>query len=196
MLPIQRFLFGVERSMSFDRRVMTEKRTYLRPLQHGDREMFIKMAQASRRFHAPWVSAPSAPEAFLSYLGRTRTDRLVALLLCSKADDQLVGVFNLSEIVRGLFQNAYLGYYVNAAFAGQGLMTEGMQLTLRYAFRTLKLHRLEANIRPGNVASLRLVQRCGFHKEGFSPKYLKIGGRWCDHERWAIRSDSWPSRRH
>jgi len=177
--------------MSIDTRVLTGDRTYLRPLKESDRATFIKMAQRSRHFHAPWASAPSTRAAFASYLELTRTDRFVALVLCLKTDSRLVGVFNLSEIVRGLFQSAYLGYYVNVAFAGQGLMTEGMTLTLRYAFRTLKLHRVEANIRPGNVASIQLVQRCGFQREGFSPKYLKIGGKWCDHERWAIRSDSW-----
>ena len=70
-------------------------------------------------------------------------------------------------------------------------MTEGLRLTLKYAFKVLKLHRVEANIRPDNVASIKLVRRCGFKREGFSPKYLKIGGRWRDHERWAIRTDNW-----
>jgi [ribosomal protein S5]-alanine N-acetyltransferase len=71
------------------------------------------------------------------------------------------------------------------------MMTEGLRLTLKYAFKVLKLHRVEANIQPGNVASIKLVRRCGFKREGFSPKYLKIGGRWRDHERWAIRTDNW-----
>ena len=172
-------------------RILTADRTYLRPVAQTDRAAFIKMARESRRFHAPWASAASTPAAFSHYVDRTRTDRFVALLLFLRTDEQLVGVFNLSEIVRGMFQNAYLGYYVNVAFAGQGLMTEGMKLTLRYAFRALRLHRIEANIRPDNVASIRLVQRCGFQREGFSQKYLKIGGTWCDHERWAIRSDNW-----
>jgi ribosomal-protein-alanine N-acetyltransferase len=65
-------------------------------------------------------------------------------------------------------------------------MTAAMILLLRHAFRSLKLHRLEANIQPGNTASVALVKRCGFRKEGFSPRYLKVGGRWRDHERWAI----------
>jgi [ribosomal protein S5]-alanine N-acetyltransferase len=77
-----------------------------------------------------------------------------------------------------------------AAFAAY-LMTEGLRLTLKYAFKVLKLHRVEANIQPGNVASIKLVRRCGFTREGFSPRYLKIGGRWRDHERWAVRADNW-----
>jgi ribosomal-protein-alanine N-acetyltransferase len=70
-------------------------------------------------------------------------------------------------------------------------MSEGMQLLLRHAFRTLKLHRIEANIQPGNEASLRLAERAGFEYEGYSPRYLKIGGRWRDHERWAITREVW-----
>ena len=176
--------------MASGTRILTADRTYVRPVAQADGAKFIRMARESRRFHAPWASAPNTPAAFAQYVDRTRTDRFVALLLFLRTDEQLVGVFNLSEIVRSVFQNAYLGYYVNVAFAGQGLMTEGMKLTLRYAFRILKLHRVEANIQPGNFASIRLVQRCGFPREGFSPKYLKIGGRWCDHERWAIRYDN------
>jgi ribosomal-protein-alanine N-acetyltransferase len=70
-------------------------------------------------------------------------------------------------------------------------MTEGLQLVLRRAFTEFGLHRLEANIQPGNSASIALVRRCGFVHEGFSERYLKIGGRWRDHERWAIRADQW-----
>jgi ribosomal-protein-alanine N-acetyltransferase len=68
-------------------------------------------------------------------------------------------------------------------------MHEGMLLVLNDAFRKLKLHRLEANIQPGNHASIALVKRCGFVQEGFSHRYLKICGRWKDHERWAVLSE-------
>jgi ribosomal-protein-alanine N-acetyltransferase len=68
-------------------------------------------------------------------------------------------------------------------------MKEGLRLVLRYAFRELKLHRLEANIQPDNIPSLALVKSCGFRKEGLSPRYLKINGEWRDHERWAILAD-------
>jgi [ribosomal protein S5]-alanine N-acetyltransferase len=113
------------------------------------------------------------------------------LLVRRRADDAIVGVVNVNEIVRGSFQSAYLGYYAFRPHAGQGYMTEGLALVLRHAFGELGLHRLEANIQPGNRHSRELVRRLGFRKEGFSPRYLKIGGRWRDHERWAIVREAW-----
>jgi ribosomal-protein-alanine N-acetyltransferase len=74
-------------------------------------------------------------------------------------------------------------------------MTEGMRAVLAQAFGPLKLHRLEANIQPGNVASIALARRCGFACEGFSPRYLKVAGRWRDHERWAIHAEAWRAER-
>ncbi len=102
-----------------------------------------------------------------------------------------MGVVNLNEIVRGAFHSAYLGYYGFTPHAGQGYMAEGLGLVLRHAFRRMGLHRLEANIQPGNRASRALVRGLGFRREGFSPRYLKIGGRWRDHERWAIVREAW-----
>jgi len=93
----------------------------------------------------------------------------VGLLLRRRSDDALLGSVNLSEIVRGPFQSAYLGYQIGAPFARQGYMTEGLGLVLHYAFARLKLHRLEANIQPENRASLALVARLGFRREGLSP---------------------------
>ena len=93
---------------------------------------------------------------------------------------------NISNSVMGAFRSAYLGYYAFAGFARQGLMREGLRAVVKHAFGTLKLHRLEANIQPANIASIALVRSVGFKLEGYSPRYLKIFGRWRDHERWAI----------
>ena len=167
----------------------------LRELTADDGNAFIQLARESRRLHAPWVSPPVSAEKFEQYLARVNP-AFKLLVACRHEDGALVGVFNLSQIVHGKFRNAYLAYYVFARFARRGYMTEALgQLLLRYTFRTLKLHRIEANIQPGNKASICLVERCGFLREGYSPAYLKIGGRWRDHERWAIRADIWrPSR--
>ena len=74
-------------------------------------------------------------------------------------------------------------------------MRDGLELVLRHAFLELALHRLEANIQPGNAASIALARGAGFQREGFSPRYLKIGGRWRDHERWAMLAEEWRERR-
>jgi ribosomal-protein-alanine N-acetyltransferase len=74
-------------------------------------------------------------------------------------------------------------------------MREGLELVLARAFTELRLHRLEANIQPGNHASIALVRGAGFVREGYSERYLKIGGRWRDHERWALRVEQWRARR-
>ena len=124
-----------------------------------------------------------------AYLRRLRRPTQAGYLVCRRDSGELVGVVNVSEIVRGAFHSAYLGYYAFAPHTRQGLMTEGVARVIDTAFRRLGLHRLEANVQPGNRASLRLVRRLGFRKEGYSPRYLKIAGRWRDHERWAILAD-------
>ncbi len=98
---------------------------------------------------------------------------------------------NLDDIVRGCFRSAYLGYYAFAPYAGRGLMQKGLSQVVTHAFEKMKLHRLEANIQPGNTASRALVKKLGFQREGFSRRYLKINGRWRDHERWAILAEDW-----
>jgi ribosomal-protein-alanine N-acetyltransferase len=122
---------------------------------------------------------------------RAASPSRVRLLVCRRSDGAIAGVVNLNEIVRGAFQSAYLGYYGFVPHAGQGYMVEGLGLVLRHAFRRLGLHRLEANIQPGNRASRALVRGLGFRREGFSPRYLKIGECWRDHERWAIVREAW-----
>jgi ribosomal-protein-alanine N-acetyltransferase len=164
---------------------------FLRSLTASDRDEFLELMRASRRLHRPWVSAPTDDAAYSSYLKKARRPDFKALLVCRVEDGRILGVFNIGQIVGGLFQNAYLGYYVGAPFAGKGYMTQGLRLVLGYAFTKLKLHRLEANIQPGNISSIKLVKRCGFQLEGFSPRYLKIAGRWRDHERWAITKEVW-----
>ena len=142
--------------------------------------------QRSRRLHGRWVAAPAA---YRNYLQRARRKTQAAYFVRLSPSGELVGVVNVSEIVRGNFDSAYLGYYAFSPHHGHGLMAEGLRLAIRDAFRRLKLHRLEANIQPRNRASIALVRGLGFRREGYSPRYLRIAGRWRDHERWAITKD-------
>lgn len=160
----------------------------------ADEPEVLALNRRSSRFHRPWSTPPRTPVQFAHYLARCRRSDFIGLLLRRRADDVLLGATELSQIARGAFQSAYLGYHIGAPFAREGYMREGLGLVLHYAFRQLHLHRLEANIQPENVASIALVETLGFHREGYSRRYLKIGGRWRDHERWAILAEDWRGR--
>jgi ribosomal-protein-alanine N-acetyltransferase len=168
---------------------------FLRAPTRADEGEFVAAMRASRALHRPWLYAPQNPEDFREYLVRAVRPSTEFFLACRRQDDAIVGFLNLSEIVRGSFQSAYLGYGAVAAFAGRGYMAHALGLLLEEAFGRLRLHRVEANIQPGNAASIALVRRGGFTLEGMSPRYLKIGGRWRDHERWAILSEDWRAAR-
>ena len=167
------------------------ERVYLREPTERDKVEIVARNTASRALHRGWVTPPTDAHGFAEWMVRCRQPNVQCFLVCRREDGAIAGVFTLSQIVRRLFQSAYLGYYAERPFAGQGYMREGMQLVLRYTFTTMKLHRVEANIQPENVASIALVKRTGFRLEGFSPRYLKIAGRWRDHQRWALTTDDW-----
>lgn len=151
---------------------------------------FLAAVRASRALHAPWTSPPSTSQRFKSYVQACSNERNISYLASSR-DGALLGVVNISEIVRGAFHSAYLGYYAFAPHQRRGVMTVVLANVVTKAFGSHRLHRVEANIQPGNHASLRLVEKLGFRKEGLALRYLKIGGRWRDHERWAITREEW-----
>ncbi|MEA2710097.1 MAG: [ribosomal protein S5]-alanine N-acetyltransferase [Phycisphaerales bacterium] len=150
---------------------------------------FIALMQASAAFHHPWGEYPKTVESFAEYLSGRQSPGADGFLICVRESGAIAGVVNLNAIVRGYFDSAFLGYYVGAPFARRGFMTEGLKQVTKFAFEELKLHRVEANIQPGNAASIALARKCGFRYEGFSPRYLKILGEWRDHERWALLAD-------
>lgn len=158
----------------------------LAPVTLADQAEFLAAVARSRGLHRPWVAPPATAEAFRAMVKRAQDPANVTCLVRRSDSGALVGFINTSNIIRGSFQSAFLGYYVFSGHERQGLMQAGLRLAVRAAFKELKLHRLEANIQPGNHASIALARSCGFAKEGFSPRYLKIAGRWRDHERWAI----------
>jgi [ribosomal protein S5]-alanine N-acetyltransferase len=168
---------------------------YLRPPRPDDAAAFVAAARASRALHGQWTQAPATAQRFALLVKRFARAREpvshAGFLVFRRDDDALVGVFNFSEIVRGPFQSAYLGYYAFSPLSGQGLMTEGLALALDIAFRKLALHRVEVNIQPTNKRSVGLVERLGFTREGYSRRYVKIAGRWRDHLRFAMLAEDW-----
>ena len=155
---------------------------------------FLAAVRRSRRLHGSWALSPSTPEAFKHLLRRAREKNRASFFVCLKTGE-LVGVINVSEIVMGSLRSAYLGYYGFTPYSRKGYMRAGLTLVLDHAFRKLRLHRLEANIQPANEPSRALVRSLGFLLEGFSPRYLNSGGRWKDHERWAITAEDWKAKK-
>ena len=156
---------------------------------HSDQREFLGAVRRSRELHHPWVSPPSDDEMYHQYLLRNEADDFQGYLVRRVGSGDLVGVINVSNIILGSFKSAFLGFYAMEPFAGRGLMRQGLHHVLTEAFDNLGLHRVEANIQPGNRPSQSLVRRCGFRLEGLSPKYLFIDGDWRDHERWALLSE-------
>ena len=120
----------------------------------------------------------------------------LAAVLQANDPDPLVwilGYLAANEIVHRSFQSGYLGYWAAAEHAGQGYLRDAVALAIHHFFtrRRFRLHRLEANIQPENHRSIALAKACGLRLEGVSPRYLKIGGRWRDHERWAVTLEDW-----
>jgi ribosomal-protein-alanine N-acetyltransferase len=174
-------------------RIPVSARMTINKVSQDDRGDLIAANLASIGLHEPWVYPCRDDSTFLAYLSRCDGDRCEGFVARKWDTGQIIGVINLNEIVRGSFQNAYLGYYGIAGFEGRGLMTEAVGLVLNSAFGYLGLHRIEANIQPENIRSSALVQRLGFRREGSSRDYLQIGGVWRDHDRWAILRDEWPN---
>ncbi len=154
--------------------------------------MLIAANRANREFHAPWVTPPVDETGFAAWLADCALPNREVRLARLAETGALVGVVSLTEIVHRALCSAYLGFYGLRDMAGQGLMTEAVGSLVRLAFDAFGLHRVEANVQPGNAPSLALLARLGFRREGFSPRYLFIAGAWRDHARFALLADEAP----
>lgn len=170
-------------------------RMYLRPIRPYDKEEYIRVIKLSRDFHQPW--SPRLPpeiheedlfERAISRHESGECSRYLGIL----PDDRIAGFFNLNEIVRGCFQNAYMGWMINLEVAGQGFATEGVAGLLDLAFSVEGLHRVQANIIPRNIRSIRVAEKNGFRREGLALRYLEIDGQWEDHWMYAKLADEHP----
>ena len=171
--------------------VIMSLHVFIRKPIEEDWQELLSLHQKSKEFHYPWVFPPCTEDECKIYIKRCQNQNFEGLLICDPIAKNIIGVANLSQIFYGGFQNAYLGYYVDVDFAGQGFMLQGIRLAVSHAFYNLGLHRVEANIQPENITSIHLVKRLGFTKEGFSRRYLKVNGEWRDCERWALTSENW-----
>ncbi len=168
----------------------------LRRISKNDQRAFIAATRQSRSLHQPWIFPPVSPQRFRAWLDNEERRERYLVWLQDESAPALVGYIGINELTWGVFENGCLGYWVNAPWAGQGHMKQALELLVSHVFkrRERRLHRLEANIQPGNVGSRRLVEHLGFRLEGLSPRFLKLDGVWRDHERWAVTREDWSAR--
>ena len=156
----------------------SKNRVSIRPPNSADCDAFLAAVGRSRAIHRKWINPRARTRAaFDNYLKKFENGRDHGFLVIHRDTGGIVGVINLNDVIRGNFQSAFVGYYAFQPHAGRGLMREGLRLVLKHAFQKLKLHRVEANIQPDNRPSLALAKNCGFVREGFSRRLVKVCGR-------------------
>lgn len=161
----------------------------LRPPAPGDFDAWAVLRSNSRQHLQPWeprwaddeLTRTAYRRRLRIYARDSAADSAYAYFIFRSSDDALVGGLTFSNVRRGVSQAASLGYWVGAGFGGRGIMTEAVRAAIPFAFEHLRLHRIEAACLPHNAASLRVLEKAGFVREGFAHKYLKIDGRWQDH---------------
>jgi ribosomal-protein-alanine N-acetyltransferase len=166
----------------------------LRTPQPGDFAEWAELREQSRDFLTPWEPIWPADDltraAFRRRLRRysedLRSDLAYAFFVYRQSDNALIGGLTLANVRRGVAQAGSLGYWMGAPFARQGYMTEAVRALIPFAFGPLRLHRLEAACIPSNAASIRLLEKCGFAREGLARRYLCINGLWQDHYLYAL----------
>lgn len=161
----------------------------LRPPRAADYAAWSSLREASRAYLQPWE--PAWPDddlgraAFrrrLSVYGRERDlGNAWPFFIFDAEGRTLLGAITLSNVRRGVAETATLGYWVGEGFAGRGVATAAVRACADFAFRSLKLHRVEASCLPANAASRRVLEKSGFRMEGLAKAYLKINGVWADH---------------
>jgi ribosomal-protein-alanine N-acetyltransferase len=166
----------------------------LRPPRMDDFEVWAELREASRSFLAPWE--PIWPSDDLTrgafrrrlkrYAQEVQDDAAYPFFLFRERDGGLLGGLTIGQVRRGVAQTATLGYWMGAPYAGRGYMTTGVRAAMAYAFDELRLRRMEAACLPHNKASMKLLERVGFQKEGYARKYLCINGAWQDHVLYAL----------
>ncbi len=169
----------------------------LRMPQMTDYAEWADLREASREYLTPWE--PTWPADDLTrgafrrrlkrYIEDQRADLAYAFLVFRSSDNAMVGGLTLANMRRGVAQAGSLGYWMGARFARQGYMTAALRALIPFAIETLRLHRLEAACIPANAASIRLLEKTGFRREGYAREYLCINGTWQDHLLYARLKD-------
>lgn len=151
----------------------------------------------NREFHAPWT--PLRSELYFDKVAihqqlaleeqQIAKKQHIRFALLLPENNNIIGFVNFNNIVFGAFQSCHVGYSLDERHLGQGYMREGLSRGIQYMFDKVGLHRLEANIMPRNTASIRVVEKLGFEREGYMRKYLRIHGVWEDHLQFVMFND-------
>ncbi len=160
-----------------------------RPLAADDEPEFIALAAASYEFHRKWIRLPVESDAFKKYLSKFDNEDAYFFVICDAYSGSIVGFVSLTGIERDPYWRGRLGYGVFEQYARMGYMASGLEQVIDFAFKSVKLHRLEADIQPENIPSKRLAEKAGFTCEGVSRGFIHINDEWMDHERWALTRD-------
>ena len=166
----------------------------LRTPQMSDYPSWAELRAQSRDFLTPWeplwasdeLSRASFRRRVRHYMRDLREDVGYALFIFAASTGNLVGGLTLCNVRRGVTQSCTLGYWVGAKYAKQGYMTAAVRAVIPFVFDQLELHRLEAACLPTNQASIKLLERTGFKREGLARRYLRINGVWQDHLLYAL----------
>ncbi len=175
-------------------------KVWLRPPVAADYGAWAELRALSREHLKPWEPAWARDELTRSafrrrlrhYQREAREDLGHAYFIFDNADDRMVGGLTLSGIRRGVTQSASVGYWLGRPFVGAGRMTDAVRAVIPFAFRQLRLHRLEAASMPANTGSIGVLERAGFTREGFARQYLRIDGQWADHILFGLVEDGQP----
>jgi ribosomal-protein-alanine N-acetyltransferase len=182
------------------RRRLQSGDTAIRPLEAADLPALVEARVRNREFLTEWE--PTRDESFFTPAGqarelalddaawRTATGFPFAILDACE-NDRLIGRVALANVVRGVWQNATLGYWVSQEAGSRGHATAAVGLVLQFAFEVAGLHRVQPAIMPRNARSKRVVEKCGFRHEGVALRYLKINGVWEDHDLYALTVEDW-----
>ncbi len=173
---------------------ITGQRVHLRPLARSDAAALIRLTNQSARRYPGIMRQLKGRAQFEKILKRYDGESAFGFLICRQEDGEPVGSIGLFGIVRLNVRTAFVGYAIGTPHMRQGYATEALQLMLKFAFKKLRLHRVEASIQPHNAPSIAVVKRAGFTYEGCSRKIARIAGKWRDHERWAILAEEWSGR--
>jgi [ribosomal protein S5]-alanine N-acetyltransferase len=174
--------------------VIESERVMLRTPQMSDYSAWAELRASSREFLIPWeplwaadeLSRASFRRRVRHYLRDLREDVGYALFIYAAATSELVGGLTLCNVRRGVTQSCTLGYWIGSQYAQQGYMTAAVRAVVPFVFDSLELHRLEAACLPTNAASMRLLEKTGFKREGLARRYLRINGVWQDHLLYAL----------